>query len=87
MFSGGLLSPYYAINRNVINSCPPQFDHLEGGEFKEYDFKWTPEIDDRGTGALRIALPFAFSELPLQRISILENQIYGWNSTLIKPSK
>jgi hypothetical protein len=71
MASGKMLSGDYAIPRNSVSICPPQFDHLNAGEFREYDFKWTPTKEDRGAGALRIDLPYPFPEIPLQPMTIV----------------
>jgi len=72
MSSGKMFSGDYAITRNFVSICPPQFDHLEPGGYREYDFRWKPSSDDRGTGAFRIALPYPFPELPLQPMTIIK---------------
>lgn len=74
MSSGKMLSGDYAITRNSISICPPQFDHLEPGGYREYDFRWKPSNEDRGTGAFRIDLPYAFPELPLQPMTIITKE-------------
>jgi len=72
--SGKMLSGDYAITRNSISICPPQFVYLKSGESRIYDLKWTPVKNDRGTGALSIELPYSFPEIPLQPMTIQEPQ-------------
>lgn len=73
MASNQLLSGDYAITSNSIHFSPPQFDQLKPGEFREYDFKWTPKKEDQGTGALKIELPYSFPEIPLQPMTIVRH--------------
>lgn len=63
-----------AITRISINSSLPQFDHLEAGGFREYDFRWRPASDDHGTGAFRIELPYGIPELLLQPMTIVGSE-------------
>ncbi len=71
--SGRVLSGDYAIARNSMSTCPPQFDYLKAGETRDYNFQWKPQKSDNGTGALWITLPYQFPELPLQPMRILKN--------------
>lgn len=64
------LSGDYCIVRNGYNSCPPSFDNCEPGESREYTLTWKPERDDLGTGALIIALPAPFPEIPLLPMTV-----------------
>lgn len=70
--SGRLLSGDYAISRNSMSTCPPQFDHLKPDEIRVYQFRWKPQKTDHGTGALRITLPHGFPELRLQPMEIIK---------------
>ena len=81
-----IVSGDYAINRNVISICPPQFDHLESGAFREYNLKWSPTKEDQGTGALAIALPYSFPEIPLQPMTIQKTPNKAEMATPRKPS-
>ena len=71
--SGRVLSGDYAVTRNSMSTCPPQFDYLKAGEIRNYHFQWKPQREDKGTGALWITLPYQFPELPLQPMRIIKN--------------
>lgn len=73
--SGKLLSGDYATVRNSINICPPSFDRLKAGDFREYDLKWRPQNEDVGTGAFRIILPYSFPEPLLQPMTVVPKKI------------
>jgi len=68
--SGRVLSGDYAVIRNSMSTCPPQFDYLNAEETREYNFQWKPQKTDNGTGALWITLPYQFPELPLQPMRV-----------------
>jgi hypothetical protein len=59
-----------SITRRAIDTDPPRFDHLEAGDFRDYELRWKPSADDQGKGALQIELPFEFPEIPLQPMTI-----------------
>lgn len=70
MKSGRIMSGDYALNRNILNECPPQSESLAPGSVRTYEFRWMPEDDDEGLGAFRVALPFGYPEIPLQPMEI-----------------
>lgn len=74
MSSGKMFSGDYASTQNSIDFCPPHFDHLEAGGYREYDLRWKPSNEDRGAGAFRIELPNPFPELPLQPMTIITKE-------------
>lgn len=60
----------YAILTKTLHINPPIFDHLVPGDFIDYMIKWVPDENDVGEGVLRIAMPFDFPEIPLQKMEI-----------------
>ena len=68
--SSDLLHGDFAIITNTLHINPPMFDSLAPGEHIDYTIKWRPQSNDKGRGALRIAMPYSFPEIPFQEMGV-----------------
>jgi hypothetical protein len=61
----------YPVNRVSLHVCPPGFDWIEPGGDRRYNFTWTPEPDDKGSGAFFVSLPLTMMPpIPPQPMTI-----------------
>jgi hypothetical protein len=54
----------YPLSMVSLHIHPPGFDWIEPGGERRYDFTWTPESGDSGSGAFYVSLPWDMPQIP-----------------------
>ena len=60
----------YPVNRVSLHVCPPGFDWICPADERRYNFTWTPESGDSGSGAFFVSLPLTLPSIPPQAMTI-----------------